>query len=254
MVDCNPATTPADASQRLDKSMSPKNEQEKQEMRDIPFRELVGSLQFLAQCTRPDIAYAVNVVSSYNNNPGKTHWIAAKRILRYLKGTKSVKLVYRKQNEVLFEGFTDADWGNDPESRRSITGYVFQYAGGSVSWSCRRQPTVALSTTEAEYMALSAATQEALWWRGFRDELFGIEQPVPMFCDNRSAICLAENEIGYSPRSKHIDLRHHFVREQLQMKKIEINHVGSKQQKADVLTKPVPAPKFCEAVKLLGLK
>ncbi|XP_055527727.1 uncharacterized protein LOC129720289 [Wyeomyia smithii] len=172
----------------------------------VPFRELVGGLQFLAQCTRPDIAYAVNSVSSFSSNPGEAHLTAAKRILRYLKGTKLMKLVYVKQNDKEFEGFSDADWGNDPESRRSITGYVFQFVGGSVSWSCRKQPTVALSTTEAEYMAMSAAAQEALWWRGFRSEIFGVHQPVQINCDNRSAICLAEKEIGYSPRSKHIDL------------------------------------------------
>ncbi|KXJ84011.1 hypothetical protein RP20_CCG016978 [Aedes albopictus] len=99
-----------------------------------------------------------------------------------------MKLVYEKKEEGVFEGFSDADWGNDPESRRSITGYIFQFAGGSVSWSCRKQPTVALSTTEAEYMAMSAATQEALWWRGFRNELFGVQLPVQISCDNRSAI------------------------------------------------------------------
>lgn len=164
-----------------------------------------------------------------------------------------MKLVYVKQEDRAFEGFSDADWGNDPESRRSVTGYVFQFAGGSVSWSCRKQPTVALSTTEAEYMAMSAATQEALWWRGFRSELFGVQMPVQISCDNRSAICLAEKEIGYSPRSKHIDLRHHFVREQVELKTITLQYVESKQQKADVLTKPISGRMFHQAIEALGV-
>lgn len=164
-----------------------------------------------------------------------------------------MKLVYQKQPDNVFEGFSDADWGNDAETRRSITGYVFQCAGGSVSWSCKKQPTVALSTMEAEYMALSAATQEAVWWRGLRGELFGAQDAVPISCDNRSALCLAEKEIGYSPRTKHIDMRHHFVREKLNDGTIQIHHVGSDLQKADVLTKAVPTPKFVEATKQLGL-
>lgn len=253
MIECNPVATPVDGNQRLSKEMSPKDECEKQRMTSVPFRELIGGLQFLAQCTRPDIAYAVNSVSSFSSNPGEAHWTAAKRILRYLKGTKLMKLVYMKQEDGSFKGFSDADWGNDPESRRSITGYVFQFAGGLVSWSCRKQPTVALSTTEAEYMAMSAATQEALWWRGFQNELFGVQLPVQISCDNRSAICLAEKEIGYSPRSKHIDLRHHFVREQVELKTIVLQYVESKQQKADVLTKPITGRKFQEAIEALGV-
>ncbi|XP_062558272.1 uncharacterized protein LOC134223148 [Armigeres subalbatus] len=208
-------------------------------MQNVPYRELVGGLQFLAQCTRPDIAYSVNAVSSLCSNPGETHWTAAKRILRYLQGTKSKGLVFRKKDNASFEGFSDADWGNDQDSRRSVTGYLFQFGDGSVSWSSRKQPTVALSTMEAEYMALSAASQEALWWRGFRSELLGRKEPITIHCDNRSAICLAEKEIGYSPRSKHIDVRHHFVREQLENRTIEVKYIMSGDQKADALTKPV---------------
>ncbi|KXJ71623.1 hypothetical protein RP20_CCG020139 [Aedes albopictus] len=252
MTNCNTVSTPADPHQRLTKTGSTTKKQ-KQHMEKVLFRQLVGGLQFLAHCTRPDIAYAVNVVSSFSSDPSEVHWVAAKRILRYLKGTKSMKLTFRKQSAPSFDGFSDADWGNDPETRRSITGYTFQYGGGSVAWSCRRQPTVALSTTEAEYMALSGATQEAVWWRGFLGEMFQLELTIPIFSDNQSAICLAEKEIGYSPRSKHIDLRHHFVREQLEKKAISLHHVKSELQKADVLTKPIPGGRFTEAVHNLGI-
>ncbi|KXJ75469.1 hypothetical protein RP20_CCG011674 [Aedes albopictus] len=253
MNDCNPVSTPFDASQKLSKEMSPKSSDEVERMANVPFRELVGGLQFVAQCTRPDIAFAVNAVSSYNSNPGEAHWMAAKRILRYLKGTKDMKLVYSSESEESFHGYSDADWGNDPETRRSVTGYVFKHSGGAVAWSCRRQPTVALSTTEAEYMAIAAAGQEALWWRSFRAELSGLTTTVEMRCDNRSAMCLAEKEVGYSARTKHIDLRHHFVKEQLEQKTIALQHVPSEGQLADVLTKPVPYPKLREARKSLGV-
>lgn len=253
MDNCNPVSTPAEVNHRLTKGMSPTSEEEKRKMSNVPYRELIGGLQYLVQCTRPDISYAVNAVSSFSNNPGETHWLAAKRILRYLSGTRTYKLVFRKQMEPLFEGFSDADWGNDPDSRRSVTGYLFQLGGGSVSWSCRRQPTVALSTTEAEYMALSSASQEALWWRGFRGELNGRSESVPIRCDNRSTICLAEKEIGYSPRSKHIDVRHHFVREQLEKETIKLIYVESSLQRADSLTKAVPFTKLTEAMEAMGI-
>ncbi|KXJ68466.1 hypothetical protein RP20_CCG003337 [Aedes albopictus] len=117
-------------------------------------------------------------------------------------------------------------------------------SGGPISWSCRRQSTVALSTTEAEYMAVSAAAQEAIWWRGLRQELSGVSEKITVCCDNKSAIHLAGKEVDYSPRSKHIDIRHHFVREKVEENIIGLAHVGSRQQVADLLTKAVPVPKF----------
>lgn len=253
MTECNPVLTPMDLNQKLSREMSPRTEEDRERMKQVPFRELIGSLQFLAQCTRPDICHALSVVSSFCENPGDAHWVAAKRILRYLKGTKDLKLVYSKQSENRLDAFTDADWGNDLDTRRSTSGYVFIKNGGAITWSSRRQPTVALSTTEAEYMALAATTQESIWWRGFIGELWGQKLAMLIRCDNKSAISLAEKEMGYSPRSKHIDIRHHFVREQIEMKCIKLLHVSSEQQVADVLTKAVPAPKLSEARRSLGV-
>ncbi|XP_062542536.1 uncharacterized protein LOC134210512 [Armigeres subalbatus] len=196
MDGCDPVATPADHNQKLTKQMSPGSEEERKQMQNVPFRELVGGLQFLAQGTRPDISFAVNAVSQFCSDPGKPHWTAAKRILRYLKGTKDMKIIYSKQADERFAGFSDADWGNDVETRRSITGYVFMKSGGPISWNCRRQSTVALSTTEAEYMAISAAAQEAIWWRGLRQELSGVAEKITIFCDNKSAIHLAEREVA----------------------------------------------------------
>lgn len=165
-------------------------------------------------------------MSSFCEDPGEAHWIAAKRILRYLEGTKTWKLTYAKNTADQLQAYTDADWGNDVDTRRSTSGYVFLKNGGAVAWSSRKQPTVALSTTEAEYMALSAVTQEALWWRGFIAELEGISSPLLINCDNKSAISLAEKEMGYSPRSKHIDIRHHIVQDQIEKKTLQLKHVA----------------------------
>jgi hypothetical protein len=217
-----------------------------------PYQQAVGSILYLTQCTRPDIAYAVNNVSRYNNCFGKSHWIAVKRIMRYLKGTAHMKLAFRKQHGHRIYGYTDADWAADMDERKSCTGYVFIRSGCAITWNSRRQQTVALSTTEAEYMALSAASQEAIWLKQLEDEFFNSCKPVNIFCDNQSAIKLVENN-GYSARSKHIDIRHHFVREKFVEKKISINYVNTEENVSDALTKPLAKAKFNFCRNLFGL-
>ncbi|XP_055837853.1 uncharacterized protein LOC129906201 [Episyrphus balteatus] len=165
--------------------MSPQSRLESEEMSKIPYQELIGSLLFAAQVSRPDISYAVNNLSRFNQNPGKAHWTAAKRILRYLKGTADFKLCYSKNDEddKLLTGFCDADYAANIDDRRSVTGYVFKMLGGAISWCSRKQPTVALSTTEAEYMSLSTPIQEALWLTGLKKELLPDTDKIVLFCD-----------------------------------------------------------------------
>lgn len=182
------------------------------------------------------------------------HWIAAKRILRYLKGTINIKLVFSNQCLESLTGYTDADYANDRDTRKSVTGYLFTKAGAAVSWNSKRQDTVALSTTEAEYMALATTSQEALWWNGILAESFGKKDGMEIRCDNRSTICLAEKEAGYSRRTKHIDVRYHFVKDKVATKEIAINHVVSSDQLADVFTKPLAKAAFQNARKNLGLE
>lgn len=162
MSDCNGLTTPMDANQKLTRMMCPSNEKEAKEMLNVPYRQLVGALQFLVQVSRPDICFAVNVLSRYNENPGKEHWAAAKRVLRYLKGTIDMKITYTKR-PIEIQGYCDADWAGDEDERKSTTGYVFTLQGGAISWCSKRQPTVAISTTEAEFMSMTAAIQECIW-------------------------------------------------------------------------------------------
>lgn len=158
MSECNPAITPLDPNQKLDKEMSPKTQQEVAGMEKVPYREALGALMFLNQGTRPDIASAITSLGRFVMNPGKVHWNALKRVFRYLKGTKKYTLTYYSSHKnPTLTGYSDADWAENLDTRRFTTGYVFTLQGGAISWSSKRQATVVLSTTEAEYLAIGAA-------------------------------------------------------------------------------------------------
>lgn len=236
MDDCNPVKTPVDTNQQLSTEMSPQSPTQVDEMKNVPYREAVGSLLYLSQCTRPDISFAVGYVSKFNNQPGKAHWNAVKRIFRYLKGTIDHKLTFSKKESSELVGFCDSDWGSDINDRKSCSGYVFLWYGGAISWSSKKQHTVAFSTAEAEYMALSAACQETLWLIQLRKELIGSKSSTVIFCDNKSVIDLSNNPI-YSARTKHIDIRHHFVRELIQKRKVELKYIETGRMTADNLTR-----------------
>ncbi|CAL8992131.1 unnamed protein product, partial [Prunus brigantina] len=183
-------------------------------MAQIPYASAVGSLMYAMVCTRPDISQAVSIVSRYMHNPGKGHWQAVKWILRYILGTVDVGLLFQ-QDKVTGQcvvGYVDSNYAGDLDKRRSTTGFVFTIAGGPVSWRSILQSTVALSTTEAEYMAVTEAIKEAIWLQGLLDDL-GVQQDhVDVHCDNQSAIYLAKNQVHHA-HTKHIDVRFHFVRE-----------------------------------------
>jgi len=176
---------------------------------------LIGSLTYAAMSTRPDIAGALGVVNQFASNPNETHWKAVKRILRYLKGTLDYGICFcgNKDMEIKLSGFVDADWAGDVETRKSQSGYVFQLCGGPVSWVSKKQAVVALSTTEAEYVAAAFATQELVWLRKLLQELgFQQESATVLFEDNMGAIEVSINP-KYHGRMKHIDIRHHFLRD-----------------------------------------
>lgn len=248
MDKCNPVTTPTDVNVKLSKEMSPKTAEERKEMSEIPYQQAIGSLIFASQCTRPDICLAVNKLSKFNNCPGKDHWSAVKRIFRYLQGTKSAKLKFSKNGNRDLIAYSDSDWAGDSDERRSVTGYVCTFQGGPVSWTTKHQPTIALSTTEAEYMALSATVQEIMWLRGLNSELHPDfnNTATTVYCDNQSAIHLASTS-KYLARSKHIDVRHHFIREKKELNIVNFVGIGTDAMVADNLTKAVPADKhkFC---------
>jgi transposase InsO family protein len=243
MTNSKPVSTPADQSHRLSKTDSPTTPQQQQEMKDVPYRPIVGALMYAAISTRPDIAYAVNLISRYMENPGRAHYIAAKRILRYLNGTKELGLIYEgnegtlNSHSVNIEVYTDADWAGDLDARKSTTGYVIMIDNCIVSWVSKKQSTVSLSTAEAEYMSISSALQEMKWITQFLSEINYTQSSIPiLYCDNQAAIAISKNDVNHS-RTKHIDIRHHYIREAIQNHELDIKWIESEKQLADINTK-----------------
>ena len=204
---------------------------------------------YIAIGTRSDIAHAVNSLSQFNCKHGMVHWQAAKRVLRYLTGTLNKKLTFSK-NENGIQGFADADWGNCIIDRSSYTGYVFTLCGGAVSWCLKKQRTVALSSTEAEYMALSEAGKECLFLYTFFQEIGLWKSPkISIF----SAMALVKNPV-FQSRTKHIDIRYHFIRRILKDGKFKLNYIATEEMIADILTKGLTTLKHEYFVKKLGLR
>lgn len=247
MTDCKAVRTPIEVGLKF-------NEDTEEEMLDCPYQQAIGALLYVAQSTRPDISFAVNMLSRYNKEPKQVHWTAVKRIFRYLQGTKNMKLIYTKDGNENITGFCDADWASDVRDRKSCTGYIFLLQGGAISWRSQKQQTVALSTAEAEYMAMSSASQEALWLQQLDAELCAQQSaPMTIFSDNQSAIRLSANDC-YLPRSKHIDIRYHFLRVHVNNLRIKFCYIGGDKMVADVLTKGTTADKHLYCVEKMGLR
>ena len=199
---------------------------------------VVGSLVYAAVVSRPDIACAVQVLGRHTQASGVDHWLAAKRVLRYLKGTTKEGITYRP-GPVVLVGYSGADWAGDAETRRSTTGYVFHVAGGPVAWGSRLQQSVALSSAEAEHVAVCEAVQEAVYSRSV---LAGLghkqDKPTVTYEDNQGCIALSRNPLHHR-KTKHTDIRYHFTRERVEAKGVELVYLHTSQQLADLLTKPV---------------
>ncbi|CAB0041973.1 unnamed protein product [Trichogramma brassicae] len=245
MVDCKPVTTPLATGTKLTPCKNHVSEA-------FPYRELIGALMYLSVGTRPDITHAVSYLSQFNLCYGKDHWAAAKRVLRYLKGTSKLKLTYSRSEEGLV-GFADADWGSDITDRRSYSGYMFSLSNSAVSWCSKKQKSVALSSTEAEYMSLSDAAKEAIFLSNLLKELgFDDLARMTVYNDNQSAAKLASNPVFHA-RSKHIDIRAHFIREVLKDGKFDLKYLSTDEMTADILTKALPKAKVDYCVKGLEL-
>ena len=181
----------------------------------------------------------MGVLAQFSSNPSTNHWSGVKRIFRYLKGTLNYGLVFIGSDFKL-PGYCDADWGGDLNTRRSTSGYIFTIGDSMVTWTSKKQLTVAKSSTEAEYVALSLATQEAIWIRQLlKDVGMFIGLPTIIYEDNNSAIELSKNS-KFHNRTKHIDISHHFIRERVISKEIEIKYCSSSNNLADIMTKALP--------------
>lgn len=247
MTEANPSTIPADPHVRLQSSDIEENVKPA-----MPYREAVGSLLFLSQVSRPDIAYAVEIVSRYLDKYNDQHWNAVKRIMRYLSHTKHLGILYSKCESLNLIGFSDSDYAADIDTRRSTSGYIFKLANGSITWMSKRQTCVSLSTTEAEYIAACLAVKESIWIQKLLCDLGYANNSVPIYMDNQSAIKLVRNP-EFHCRTKHIDVKFHFIREKYDNHEIDVMYVCTRNQIADLLTKALPKERFEYLLADLGL-
>jgi len=256
MSDCKPVGTPMLPTQKLSSDQSPKTDDEKAQMKNIPYINAVGSLMYLATMTRPDIAFAVGVLARFNSNPGPIHWKAVKHLFRYLKGTADMKLEYGPDELMgpeMFITYSDADHGGNKDNGKSTSGYLVKLGSGVVDWRSKLQPVVTRSTTEAEYIAAGAAGAEILWVQNLLLELgYCPKAPSKLCMDNQSAISVAKNPQHHG-RMKHLDLCFYWLRDQVEKKKICPEYLRTDDMPADILTKSLPKPQVLKLRKLMGL-
>ena len=209
----------------------------------------------MAVFTRPDIAFLVSKLAQFNSNPTTTHLNAAMHVLRYLKGTRNLSIIYKRQpDKVSMVGYSDADWGSDPNDRISYTGFCFMINGGPASYGCRKQSTVAFSSTDSEYMAVSDASREAIARAQFFEELKTPATPVLILSDSQTALEIANGTAVNHRKSKHIDIRYHTIRHYIQEEKIQVNHISSEYQITDIFTKALGPQKHQHFVELMGMR
>lgn len=219
----------------------------------IPYREAVGSLMHLAIVSRPDIMFGVSLVSRYLDCYDNTHWTVVKRILKYLKETKEYGLYYSIMKNNIVDGYSDSDYATDNDTRRSTSGYVFIKNGAAITWATQRQQSIALSTTEAEFMAACSATKEALWIKRLLLDINACNQDsICLNIDNQSAISVIKN-IDFHRRCKHIDIKYKFVKEKFQENEIDVKYLCTREQCADIFTKALPRVRFQYLRDKLGL-
>ena len=251
MTDCIPVKTPCET------CFNDTMKTDSQELAGSHlYREIVGSLIYVMIATRPDLSFVVTKLSQFMSKPNKCHLNAAKRVLRYLKGTIEYKLTFPKIAEPLaLSGFCDSDWGAGSD-RKSISGYGFnlQKSGPLIAWKSKKQQVVALSTCEAEYVAMTHAIQEALYLKQLVCDLTNsCDIKVSLGVDNQSALKLCKNPV-FHQRSKHIDIKYHFIRDIIQKDLVNVYYVQSSQNLADIFTKAVPCPRLKSFVHILGIK
>jgi hypothetical protein len=245
MQNCNAVCTPIEHGKNYTKAGTLSDE-EAEFMRDKQYRSLACSLMYPSTITRPDIAFATNTASRYLQNPNREHWQLLQRIMRYVKGTTELCLNYDAKSQQI-TGWPDASWGDNLDDRKSTGGYLFFIGNCLVSWASRKQGYVALSTNNAEFGALAEACKEAFYIRGIINEIIPsflpASRPIQIFEDNEGTISQARNNILNSA-NRTIALKFHFVREEMQAKRVFLSHVTSQDQLADILTKALPTQTF----------
>ena len=239
MEECKPVATPLEAGKNFHKLSDDEEPADEKQ-----YQAAVGSLNYAAIASRPDLSTAVGKLSQFMKSPSAEHWSAVKRVLRYVKGTLNLGLRFAHSDSFKLVGYSDSDWAGCIDSRKSTSGLVFRVGSSTVSWSSKKQSVVALSSTEAEYIALCSAAQETVWLRKlFADLDMTQVEPTTVYEDNQGAICLAKNPTNHS-RTKHIDVKYHFTREMVESGVMKVDYVSTSDMVADTLTKALPRPSF----------
>ena len=247
MSECNATLIPMDAGLVLSKAKEDRSVEEKD------FRRVIGCLRYLLH-TRPNLAYSVGVLSRYMHEPKETHFAALKQVLRYVKGTSSYGLEYKRTGESTLVGYSDSSHNVCVDDGMSTTGHMFYLNNCLITWCSSKQETVALSSCEAEFMAATEVAKQGIWLQELLAKV--VEKPcerVMIKIDNKSAIALTKNPVFHG-RSKHIHKRYHFIRECIDNDQVEVEHIAGSLQKADVLTKALGRTKFGEMRELIGVR
>ncbi|GJV51222.1 retrotransposon protein, putative, ty1-copia subclass [Tanacetum coccineum] len=242
---------------RLSKSQGASTPAELKRMQNVPYASAVGSIMYAVRCTRPDVAFAQNITSRFQQNPGDLHWTTVKNILKYLRNTKDMFLVYGGdlKRELRVSCYTDAGYLTDADDLKSQTGYVFVLNGGAVDWKSVKQSIFATSSAEAEYIAAFDASKEAVWVRKFISGLGvvpTIEKPINMYCDNTGAIAIA-NESGITKGARHFRAKVHYLREVIEFGDIKLEKVHTDDNLADLFTKALAFSKHSELTRNIGM-
>jgi hypothetical protein len=246
MENCKPVSTPMVAGQKLMKDdTAPKAD-------GRMYRSLIGSLLYLT-ATRPDIVFTVNYLSRFMQNPSQNHYVAAKRVLRYLRGTQDFGMVFDKLETVKLVGYCDSDWAGSDEDMMSTSGYCFSMGGSVFCWNSKKQSVVAHSTAEAEYIAAYVAAKQLVWLRKMMEDLNFVQlEPTELFCDNMSAIAISKNSV-FHDRTKHMKIKFHAIRQFQLEGELEMKYCCSKEQFADLFTKSLAKERFEELREMIGM-
>jgi hypothetical protein len=246
MFGCNPTDTPLVVNEKL------KKEDGGKKVDASNYRSLVGNLFYLTS-TRPDIMFAASLLSRFMNDPSHIHLGAAKRVLRYIQGTLGYGIKYDSKVETKLIGFCDSDWAGCMDDMKSTSGYVFSLGSGAFSWCSKKQQTVAQSSAEAEYVSAGVATQQAIWLKRILEDFGEKQEAVNIHCDNKSAIAMAKNPVFHG-RTKHIAIKHHFIREAIEDEEVQLSFCKTNDQVADIFTKALPREKFQKLRDALGVQ
>jgi hypothetical protein len=253
---CNPTPAPIVKGDKYESFQSPRNQYEIDQMKSVPYASAVGSLIYAQVCTHPDLVLMTGMLGRYQKNPGVSHWNVMKKVLRYIQGTKGLKITYERSDNLKIVGYSDLDFAGCLDTDRSTSSYVFKLACGAILWSSFKQTVMTSSTIYAEFVACYEAVGQAMWLKKFVPDLRvvdNIERPLKLYCDNKLAVLYAHNN-KKTKAIKHINIMFYVVKEKIQDQTISLEHTGTKKMIVDPLTKDLPPSVFREHLAGMDLR